>query len=339
MSTTSATGDQTVLVTGGSGYIGSWVAAALLNKGYRVRATLRSLAREAEMRAAIAKEGDFDDRLSFVEADLLSDEGWDAAVRGCDYVMHVASAMGVADNIRPAREGTHRVLTASAKAGVKRVVLTSSTAAAIPPKGYKGQIDESIWTDPDDKSVQDYPRAKTLGERDAWAFVAKSPGALSLTTVLPVFVQGPVLGSDYSQSIGIVAGLLKGAMPGLPRIGMSIVDVRDLADLHVLAMTAPQADGQRLIATGGFLWMTQIAALLHEKLGERAAKVPTRQIPDLMLRISALFDPRARFTASNIGKRTDHTSAKAQQMLGWRPRSAEQSIVETAESLIREGLV
>ena len=334
----------TVLVTGGSGYLGSWIAVGLLRRGYRVRATIRNLARQDEVRAMIATEVDAGDRLSFVAADLLKDDGWDAAARGVDYVMHVASPMPIGefrgqDVIRPAREGTRRILAAAAKAGVKRVVLTSSMSAAS-PKDKKGQVsDETVWTDLPDKPIYNYSRAKTLAEQDAWAFVRTEGDGMELATVLPSQIQGPVLGSDFSASVGVIAMMLRGKMPALPRIGFGIVDVRDLVDLHILAMTEPQAAGERFLATGDFLWFADMARILREKLGAHAAKVPTRKLPDLVVRLGALFNPEMAQMAPNLGVQTKANITKANRLFGWVPRPAAVSVVDAANSLIAHGLV
>ena len=341
---TSAPGQQTVLVTGASGYVGSWAAVELLRRGYRVRGTVRNLGREAEVRAMITGAVDAGDRLSFVAADLLADDGWAAAAAGADFVMHVASPMPIGefrgqDVILPAREGTRRVLEAARQAGVKRVVVTSSTAAAMTPKGSGRVADETVWTDLPDKPIYNYPRAKTLAEQDAWAFVAKEGGGMELATVLPSQIQGPVLGADYSASVGIIALMLQGRLPAVPRIGYAIIDVRDLVKLHLLAMTRPEAAGERFIAAGDFLWFADMARILRDTLGAAAAKAPRRTVPDTLVRLGALFNPEAAALAPSLGIRSQVTSAKAERRLGWRPRAAADSILDTARSLIERGLV
>jgi dihydroflavonol-4-reductase len=240
---------------------------------------------------------------------------------------------------RPAREGTRRVLEASHGAGVKRVVITSSTAAAMPPKGGDATSDETAWTDLPDKPAYNYPRAKTLAEQDAWAFVGGAGRGLELATVLPSQIQGPVLGADYSPSVEIIAMMLKGKMPAAPRIGFSIVDVRDLVDLHIRAMTAPEAAGQRFVAAGDFLWFSDIARLLRGHLGEQGAKAPSRIAPDFLVRFGALFNPEAAQLVPNLGVKSRISSAKAERLLGWRPRPAEESVLDAARSLIARGLV
>ena len=334
----------TVLVTGGSGFVGSWCVIGLLQQGYTVRTTVRDLAREGAVRAAIGKAVDPQDRLSFYAADLMSDAGWDAATGGCDYVLHVASPLGTAEPkdpnilIVPAREGAKRAVGAAIKAGVKRVVLTSSTAAMSHGAGAPDYLaDESVWTDAAKPKTSAYYQSKTLAERAAWDLIAASGGATTLATVNPVAVLGPVLSDDFSGSIQIVQRLLTGKVPGIPRLGFSIVDVRDTADLHIRAMTAPAAAGQRFIAANEFAWMGDIAAILRANLGRKASKVPTRKVPDFVLRLASLFDTDLQAVTPSLGKKHEYSSAKAQTMLGWRPRPLKDTVLDCANSLIATG--
>ena len=348
---------QTVLVTGGSGYIGSWCVIGLLQQGYTVRTTVRSLAREAAVRAAIGTVVDPQDRLSFHAADLTSDAGWNDAAAGCDYLLHVASPISISppkdpdELIVPARGGTMRAVGAALRAGVKRVVLTSSVAAASPRTSSlragslagtrESATDETVWTDLDDPAVNAYARSKTLAERAAWdlieATAGVTTGATTLATVNPSVVLGPVLGRDFSDSVQVVQRLLSGRVPGLPRLGFSFVDVRDVADLHIRAMTAPEAAGQRFIAAGDFAWMTEVAAILKANLGDAARKVPTRRVPDVVLRLVALFDKTVAGVTPRLGEKRTFISAKAQNMLGWRPRPLEETVLDCARSLIASG--
>ncbi|MDO7843156.1 SDR family oxidoreductase [Sphingomonas immobilis] len=335
--------NTSVLVTGGSGFVGGYVVLELLRQGYCVRTTIRSLSRENQVRAMLAEHVDAGDRLSFVAADLLNDDGWDAAVAGCAYVHHVASPMPVGefrgtDVITPARAGTRRVLEASARAGVRRVVITSSTAAAMPDRPGDAVIDERTWTDRPDRPAFNYPRAKTLAEQDAWAFVRDHDQPFELTTVLPASIQGPVLGSDYSASVDLLRLMLKGKMPAVPRMGYNIVDVRDLAALHLLAMITPEAAGQRYIAAGDFLWFSDIARILREGLGDSAARTPKRTIPDFIIRLGAFSNPEMRQIAPILGQRTTYSSAKAESLLGHPLRSARDAVLDAARSLIDRGL-
>jgi len=337
---------ETVLVTGGSGYIASWCIVGLLRQGYTVRTTVRSLAKEPAVRAAIATEVDPGNRLTFYAAELTQDAGWDAAVAGCDYVLHVASPLGVGgvkdpnELVVPAREGALRVLRAATKAGVKRVVLTSSVAAASPPYGpHESLNDETNWTDPNDKSIDAYRLSKTLAERAAWDFMAQQKGPTTLTTVLPSMVVGPLLLAESLGSVQVVQRLMNGSVPGTPCIGFTIVDVRDVADLHIRAMTSPAAAGQRFIAAGEYMWMADIAKTLRERLGARAPKVPNRGLPDFVVRLIALFDSGVKLVAAGLGQKRVFTAAKAEATLGWTPRPSTDAVVDCAESLLAKGAV
>jgi dihydroflavonol-4-reductase len=327
---------DTVLVTGGTGFVGGWCIKLLLDRGYRVRTTVRDLSREADVRAAIGCD---DDRLSFVRADLTGNAGWDEAVAGCAYVLHVASPLvgGSARNadeaIVPARDGTLRVLTAATKAGVKRVVMTSAATAARAPLGSGIVNDETVWADPTRRKFDPYRLSKILAERAAWDFIATAQGATELTTILPGAVFGPVLARDQQGSVQLIGGLLDGRPPRLPRFGFWVVDVRDLADLHIRAMIAPEAAGDRFMAVGEFQWFEQVAATLRARLGDRAANVPTRTLPDVAVKLIALFNPRIRMLAAEVGIRNETSSAKARRVLGFDPRPVAETIVDCAESL------
>ena len=336
----------TVLVTGGSGYIGSWCVIGLLQQGYTVRTTVRDLRREGEVRETVGKVVDPGNRLSVHRADLTSDEGWDAAAEGAEYVLHVASPLGVPppkdpnDLIVPARDGARRAIGAAIRAGARRVVMTSSVAASAPPPGSPdGVSDETVWSNPDAPGADAYGRSKTIAERAAWDLIAAEGGSTSLAVVNPALVLGPVLGADFSDSVQIVQRLLSGKVPGLPRLGFNIVDVRDVADLHIRAMTDPAAAGQRFIAAGDFAWMADIAAILKSRLGAAAAKVPTAKAPDLLIRLVALFDRDLSSVTDGLGRRQTFSSAKAQALLGWRPRPMEDTIIDCANSLIAAGAV
>jgi nucleoside-diphosphate-sugar epimerase len=339
-------GGETVLVTGGSGYIGGWCVASLLSQGYVVRTTVRDLSKEAAVRASLSKITDPGNRLSFYAANLTSDDGWDAAVDGCDYVLHVASPLGVADPkdpndlIVPAREGAKRAVGAAIKAGVKRVVLTSSVAATGKSEDAGDWIsDETVWTDAAAPKVSAYAQSKTLAERAAWDLIHSSSTHTTLATVNPALVLGPVTSGDYSESVQVIERLLSGRVPGVPRLGFNIVDVRDVADLHFRAMTDPQAAGQRFIAAGQFAWMADLAALLKANLGAEATKVPSRKVPDFVLRIAGLFDKDLASVTGGLGRKQDYTTAKAQSLLGWKPRPLQDTVLDCARSLVANGLV
>jgi nucleoside-diphosphate-sugar epimerase len=339
---------STVLVTGGSGFIGSHCILQLLAAGYSVRTTVRSLKREGDVRALL-KEGEAEagHGLSFAVADLEKDAGWAEAVAGCEYVLHVASPFPASEPkhedelIVPAREGALRVLRAARDAGVKRVVLTSSFAAI--GYGHKQQsapFNETDWTDPNGEGVTAYPKSKTLAERAAWDFVAREGGGLDLSVVNPVGVFGPVLGADISTSILIVQRMMDGAVPGLPRLCFGVVDVRDVADLHIRAMTHPAAKGERFLAVAGdFMSILDIAKVLKRRMGAAAKRVPTLQLPNWVVRLAALRDSAVKLILPELGIVKNATNEKARRVLGWTPRSNEESIVATAESLVRLGLL
>jgi nucleoside-diphosphate-sugar epimerase len=330
---------DTVLVTGGTGFIAGWCIVELLNRGYRVRATVRNRSKDAAVRAAVAAHVASTDVLSFCAADLTADAGWNTAVEGCDYVLHVASPLGGSAHDDPnamnaaARDGTLRVLRAATGAGAKRVVMTSAAATAR-PRDPRIVSDETIWADPADPQFDAYRRSKILAERAAWDFIAESRTATEFVTILPGAVFGPVLSKDGLSSVRIIQGLLNGRPPGLPRLGFWVVDVRDLANLHVRAMTAPNAAGERFIAAGDFAWMADIARALRTGLGERAARVPTRALPNVVVKFAGLFAPQLRSLAPMLGRTNTLTSAKARDALGFAPRPAATTVIDCAESLL-----
>jgi dihydroflavonol-4-reductase len=333
---------KTVLVTGGSGFLGSWCAVELLRQGYDVRTTVRDLAREPEVRAAIGREVEVGGRLEVLPADLLSDEGWEAAAKGCSHILHVASPFPRAqpkdpdELIVPAREGTLRVLRAGLDAGVERVVVTSSVAAigggANPDDG---PLDESAWTNLDHAGLTPYARSKTIAEQAAWRLVDERGASERLAVVNPGAILGPVLTAGRSSSLQVVERLL-GGMPAVPRIGFSLVDVRDVAALEVKAMTAPEAAGERFIAVSKFLWMSEVAEGLRERLGEDGAKIPKRKMPDLLVRLAGVFDPGIRSVVGQLGRDQVYSNAKARERLDWTPRPPLDSATDAAQSLIAD---
>ncbi|HUC16123.1 MAG TPA: aldehyde reductase [Acetobacteraceae bacterium] len=338
-----------VLVTGGTGFVGAHCLIRLLAAGHETSATVRDLARMGELRAMLRQGGadDVGERLTLFRADLNDDAGWADAMSGRDYVLHVASPFPSTvpkdenELIAPARDGTLRVLQAARAAGVKRVVMTSSFAAiGYGAKDRAAAFTEADWTDPSGPGVQPYHKSKTIAERAAWDFILREGGSLELATVNPVGIFGPVLGPDFATSILIVKRLLDGSMPGCPDLWVGAVDVRDVADLHLKAMTDPAARGERfLAAAGGLLSVLQIAQILRDTLGADARKVPTRPLPTLMLRIVALFDRQARSILPELGKRRNATNEKARRLLRWAPRSERDAVLATAQSLLKLGLV
>jgi nucleoside-diphosphate-sugar epimerase len=331
---------ERVLVTGGSGYLGSHCIVSLLRQGHAVRTTVRSSAKADEVRRLVRRGGQDPDTLEVAVADLTSDGGWSEAVAGCSRVLHVASPfpLGVPKDpnelIVPAREGTVRVLRAAADAGVARVVVTSSFAAVGYGHPAMGRpFTEEDWTELDGpRPVAPYPRSKTIAERAAWDFAAQHP-RLELAVVNPVGILGPPLGTDIGTSVAMVSRLLDG-MPGVPDVRMGLVDVRDVADLHVLAMTHPEAAGERFLAVcGRFVTFAEVAQILRTELGERARKVPTRVLPHWVVRLVGRFDPGVGQLATELGLDRDATSAKAMAVLGWSPRPLSVTLVDTAAAL------
>lgn len=339
---------ELVLVTGGSGFIGAHCIVQLLQKGYRVRTTVRSLSREDEVRAMVRQGGvEAGENLTFAAADLMKDDGWAEAVAGCSYVLHVASPFPPAtpehedELIIPARDGALRVLKAARDAGVKRVVLTSSYAAiGYGQKPQRKPHNEENWTDVNGEDVRAYVKSKTIAEKAAWDFIANQGGSLELAVVNPVGVFGPVLGPDYSTSILLVQRLMDGAMPGVPRLYFGAVDVRDVAWMHIECMTNPAAKSQRFLAVAGdFMSIKEIAHILKRRMGPAAKRVPTMQIPDFMVRMAAKRDAAIGSILPELGKRKNGTNEKARRLLGWKPISNEDCIVATAESLVKLGLL
>ncbi len=338
------TQQQLVLVTGGSGFIAGHVILQLLEKGYRVRATIRSLTKEQTVRDVLTDAGMVhSDALGFVAADLLDDEGWPAAVDGVDAVLHVASPVQpghVADEddlIVPAREGTLRVLRAAHAAGVARLVLTSAFHAVSWGWPHDDHVfTEADWTVLDGPGVDAYGKSKTLAERAAWDFVAGEGAGMELVTMLPVAVMGSVMGADVSGSNHIVQNMLTGAMPAFLDLYLPVVDVRDVASAHVLALETPEAAGQRfLLSSGPVMSLAEIGATLRAHLGDAAARVPTQVVPDDVAR----QDPALRGVVPDLGHRKQLSNAKARRVLGWTARDPHEAVATAGESMVRTGLV
>ncbi len=330
-----------VLVTGASGYIAGFIIQQLVAEGWTVRGTIRNLGRADAVRKTLGLPD-----LELVAVDLTSDTGWAEAVAGMDHVQHIASPIPSAEPkdpeelIRPAREGALRALKFAHAAGVKRLVMTSSMAAiAYGHPDPRPVFTEKHWTNADSLDAYAYIKSKTHAERAARDWMAANGAGMEFVTINPAAVLGPVLGSDFSTSLEVIKKLMDGSLPGLPRLGFGVVDVRDVADLHVRAMTAPNMDGERFIASGKFLWMRDIAEILKLRLGARAKKVPTRGLPDFLLKLSALFDPTVRMVTPELGKVRECSSAHAKAVFGWVPRPEEETIVDTANSLLAHGLV
>lgn len=338
-----------VLVTGASGFIGLHCVQQLLAQGYRVRGTIRSQTRANEVREAMAASVGAEalERLELIEADLSQDEGWDEAARGCTYVLHVASPFPNRmpehedELIKPAKEGTLRVLKAAADAGVRRVVLTSSLAAV---SGGHPDDNARVYTE-DDWSIVErcppYPKSKTLAESAAWDFVASLGGdaPMELSVINPGAVLGPVLNRHYSTSGEVVRKLLTKEIPGTAKVGFSWVDVRDVASAHVAAMTVPEAAGQRFICAIEFSWIEEVASILANHFGSQGWKVPTRKLPSFMVRIVAMFDPTVKTVVSDLGRVRHMSNDRICRVLDWQPRSLEEMTVSMGETMIEQGIV
>ncbi len=332
-----------VLVTGGSGYIAGFLIRQLVAEGWSVHTTVRDLAREAEVRRLLAVD---DSRLRFFAANLNHDAGWAEAAAGCSHVAHLASPLpsGVpkhADElIVPARDGTLRALRAAKAAGVTRFVMTSSVAAIAYGRG-RGvhHFTEADWTRLDQPGLTPYVRSKTIAERAARDWVAAEGAGLEFCTINPSVVLGPVWSRDHSASVVIVRKLLDGSLRACPDIGFGIVDVRDVADLHVRALTAPAMAGERFIASGRFMRLREVADVLRAGLGAQAARVTTRDMSDWVVRIAALFNPVARAVAPELGSVRHQDASHAKAVLGWVTRPEDQSILDTARSLLALGIV
>lgn len=344
---TNLNSNKTVLVTGGSGFIAVHCILKLLQQGYTVRTTLRSLNRQNEVKDMLKVGGITSfDNLSFVEANLSDDKNWNEAVKGCEYVLHVASPTPIVkfthedEMIKPAKDGVLRVLRASKDANVKRVVLTSAFGAI--GMGHKNRTTpytENDWTNIN-SNIHPYQKSKTIAEKAAWEYIKTEGGNLEFSTVNPVGVMGPVLGVDYSHSNQSIKQMLEGEIKACPKISSCYVDVRDVADLHILAMTHPKANGERFLATTGTaLSMLDIAKILKRRLGDEAKKVPAKEIPNWLMRIAALRKPSLKMLVTLLGQYIQASGDKAKKVLNWKPISSEDAIVATAESLLELGLI
>jgi nucleoside-diphosphate-sugar epimerase len=333
---------STVLVTGGTGFLAGWTIRKLIEQGHAVRATVRKEGKGDVVVKMLAAEGVSTENLSFVVADLGSKAGWAEAVAGADYVLHTASPLGGEDHNDPslistAKAGALHVVDAAIAAGVKKIVMTSSAAAVFPGRADTRQnIDETYWTDMDDRLVTNYMRSKVVAEKAAWEAVAQQ-SKTKLTTILPGAIFGPFMDGRNSSTDLLFTTILRGTPS--PKATYQAVDVRDLADLHIRAMTDDRADGERFLAQPGEITMPQMARLLKDRLGERGNRISTMTIPDFVIRVGARFNSAIAVMNTLIGMKHRHDATKAQRLLGWEPRSAEDTVIDTAEYVLVNGLV
>ena len=340
----------TVLLTGASGYIGKHIALELLNQGYTVRASVRSLSKSAEVINAVTPHlldaSKLDTRLTFIELDLEKDAGWDTALNGIDVLMHTASPFPIAspkdenDLIRPAVEGTLRALNAAHAAGVKRVILTSSNAAVYGcelPAGKK-EYDETLWTDVNHPIGRGaYTKSKTLAERAAWEFIKNQAPEIELTTINPVLVTGAPLDNNFGSSISVVERILKGKDPMLPDLMFSIVDVRDVAKMHVASIKNDATKGERILAASETISFVGIAKIL--KSIYPSSKVKTMQAPTALVRLLSLFDGEIKSVLPMLGKPMITSGEKAKELFGMIFIPVEVSLRESADYLVKNGFI
>ncbi len=336
----------TVLVTGGTGYIAGELIKLLLSSGWTVHTTVRSKAKsEADLRERFGNPGE--DRLKVFEADLMSDAGWAEANAGCSHVAHVASPIPAAppkyenDLVVPAREGTLRALRFAKDAGVERFVQTSSFAAIGYGRSEKVYtVDESDWTDLSHPDIYPYVKSKTVAERSARDWIAEHGGDMEFVSVNPSMVLGPVDSVDFSASVEAVRQLLDGAVPMAPDLGFAIVDVRDIAELHLKCLEEPGLANERFMAAGKFMKFIEIGKVLRDNLpAHQTRKVPTRKMPNWMVSLLSLFNAGVRSIKSEVGKTRHADSSHALERLGWKTRDEEETILDCAKSLIEHGVV
>lgn len=337
---------DTVVVTGASGFIAKHCIAELTKRGYAVRGTLRDGRRSTSVVPAVARAGGDASRVSFATADLLAEDGWAEALRGARYVLHVASPFPMDpprdknDVIRPAREGTLRVLEAARKAGVERVVLTSSVVAVTLGRQPRGHVyTEADWSDPDRPDITAYAASKTLAEKAAWTYVGGTPGAPELTVINPAFVLGPALDADLSTSHEVLRLMARGVYPAAPKVGFPVSDVRDVAKLHADAVSHPRSAGERFIAATGFLSLMDLGRKLVEVCPDLAGKAPRFELPDIAVRAAALFDTRLRAVLPDLGHPRPISDVKVRETFGIALRPPEQAAASAAQSLRDLGLV
>ena len=331
-----------VLVTGATGFIGLHCIQQLLDQGYQVTGTVRSLSKKNEVIDSMKENSLHPENLTIVYADLLKDEGWNEAVEGCRYVLHVASPFVLEEPehedilIRPAVEGTLRVLNACKDNRVEKVVLTSSFAAI----GYGNEekiFDETDWSNTD-STIGAYAKSKTLAEKAAWSFVNELPDQdkFNLTVLNPVAVTGPMLSNDIGTSNTLFVQLLDGSIPACPRIHIGFVDVRDVAKAHIFSMTEEKTNGERIIVSEKEMFFAEMGRVLKDAGYDKS---PTREIPDFMLKIMAVFIKKLSGMKRSVGRKVISDKSKAKELFDWEYITAEDSAVESAKQLESMGLI
>lgn len=335
---------QIVFLTGASGFIAKHIVLKLLNAGYHVRGSVRSLSRGDEVRNAVRSHLDdadnLDERLSFVALDLGSDDGWEGVMDGCSALLHTASPFPLEqpenedDIIRPAVDGTVRALKTADAAGIDRVVLTSSAVAVMygPLAAGKTAYDESDWSEDYYPTQNAYGRSKTRAEKAAWAFIANDAPLMKLTTINPVLVTGPALDGNIGSSLEVIERVFSGADPMQPRFGIPLVDVRDVADMHVKALSTPASEGQRVLASESFVWMVDIAKTMKAAYPKRSIK--TIVAPDFLLKFLALFDSTLKTIVPSLGEVKAISNERAKTLFGMDFIPAKDSILASCESLL-----
>ena len=327
---------EKVLVTGATGFIGLHCIKQLLDRGYSVNGTLRSQDRQTEVVDSLERNNTPTRHLSLFEVDLNRDSGWDSAIRDCNYVLHVASPFVLTDEdedffVKPAVEGVQRALKFSKKHNVKKVILTSSFAAIHETLNDRQEsFDEEDWSNPNKPGISFYAKSKTMAELAAWEFMEMENPDFSLTVINPVLVMGPSLSKDVGTSNSLVKNMINGSVPGTPKIHIGIVDVRDVASAHILAMESSGANGERIIVSEKELWVHEVAAILRDAGFNKTPKV---EFPKWLMKVVALFRKDLALMVPMIGKRRDVSSSKARELLGWKPMKAELSIIDTAQQL------
>ena len=337
-----------ILVTGATGFIASHCIVKLIERGHTVRGTARSATRATALNMILSDYTETSIEVPLVAADLSRDDGWDEAVEGVDAVFHVASPLpanlprDANELIRPARDGALRVLKAAKRAGIERIIMTSSMAAVAYGWGETRPdiLTEEHWSNPDNlQNNTAYTRSKTIAERAAWDYVAGEGEGLKLTTINPSLVLGPVMGGDFSTSLEIITQLMSGKLPAVPRMGFQVVDVRDVAEAHLLALEKDVSIGQRYLVADEFMWMSELADLLREAFPDHARKIPSGELPNWLVRFLSLVNPPLRQILPELGKRRTVSSDKARKELGWNPISARDAAIASGASLIAHNVV